>query len=187
MIAACLSKLRVGEELRPNFFKLKFSPAQRQTITYELLQIGFTYRDVATLLGVTVQSAYWMAQRAREDMLVMVGPAWIPANFLDDYNTLKSDAAWLRSKSETASTEELEQAARHRAGTLTAKAADLLIDMSRTNAIERAMREANGAKSTEAPDPNDRINMLQWVFENKIMKQIEPPEPTEAELAEEKE
>ena len=57
---------------------------------------------------------------------------------------------------------------------------DQILKGQESEAISRALREA-AARSEETeddaePDPIDRIDYIDWVFRNKIMKRIQPSE-----------
>ena len=172
-----LRRLKVGDEQQAKFFNQRFTPAQRCKIAFELVHSGVSYPDLAKLLGVSLVSAHDIVNRAMQQVAAGLSPVWMPSHFIDSIHTLEEDAAWNRSKSESAMDDETALAFRRNATAATAKSGELLVKVAESDKIAAAIRESSNqnGQSKSMPDAVDRVDVLQWVFENKILKQIEPP------------
>lgn len=166
-----LDKLSIGEPQQDKFFDGKFSLFQRQQIGYELNMAGVTYQDIATLLGLTISGAFQMLQRAFAEAAQHLPQNWLPNNFVDDYYSMKSAAQLNRARSLAAVTEESQIAFSRNEITARGKAMDALL---KAGEIAKQFKTPG---ENGSPDANDRESTMQWVFENKIMPQLEAPKP----------
>ena len=137
-------------------------------------------QDIATLLGMSMWGVVVMLGRVREQQAFGLGPDWASAIFVNEINNQIIDAAWNRARSEATADEGM--AARFRQQAMLASKAinEQILKGQESEAISRALREA-AASSAETeddtpPDPINRIDIIDWVYRNKIMPRIQPSE-----------
>ena len=178
-VSEVLLKLHIGEEQQEYFLAQGFSPSQRQVLAFELSRCGVSYQDIAMLLGVSVQGAFQILDRARVEFAMGLPPQWLAANLIDDYYTLKNDSQWGRARAE--SEDDPIAAARFRqiAVVASSKAGEILLKAEEVAKQLREQQQAASGQDQGEPHPSDRVNLFQWVFENKIMATLEPPAPAE--------
>jgi len=179
-VVEALSRIRMGELPEPNFFNRKYSRAERERIAYELEKSSVSVQDIATLLGMSMWGVVVMLGRVRQQQAFGLGPDWASAIFVNEINNQIIDAAWNRARSEATADEEMAARFRQQA-TLASKAInEQILKGQESETISRAFREA-AARSAETeddaePDPIDRIDYIDWVYRNKIAKQVQPSE-----------
>jgi hypothetical protein len=109
-----------------------------------------------------------------------LGPDWASAIFVNEITNQIIDAAWNRVRSEGTDDEEMSARFRHQATLASKSINEQILKAQECEAISRALRDAapRSANTDDdpQPDPINRIDLIDWVFRNKIMKRIEPPE-----------
>jgi hypothetical protein len=179
-VVEALSRIRMGEPPEPNFFYRKYSRVERERIAYELEKSSVSVQDIATLLGMSMWGVVVMLGRVRQQQAFGLGPDWASAIFVNEINNQIIDAAWNRARSEATDDEEMAARFRQQA-TLASKAInDQILKGQESEAISRAFREA-AATSSETeddaePDPINRVDYIDWVYRNKIAKQLQSSE-----------
>ena len=181
-VREALTRVKIGAEQQDNFFNsMTLSHTQRQAIAYELSLSGVSYQDIATLLGVEMTTAYRMLDRARSDALKGLPPQWRAASFINNYRALEAEAQWNVAKKDSAIDDEVSVAYSRNAITAFSKAGDFLL---KAEEISKGARGGDGDK----PDAADRVGMMQWVYENRLLKkEIEPPKVQDAEIIDDNE
>jgi hypothetical protein len=134
-------------------------------------------QDIATLIGMSMWGVVKMLERVRQQQAFGLGPDWASAIFVNEINNQIIDAAWNRARSETTANDDMAARFRHQATLASKGINDQILKAQESEAISRALREAaaSSAKTEDdtPPDPINRIDMIDWVYRNKIMKRIE--------------
>lgn len=174
----------MGEPVAWDFFERKFTVAQRELIAYQLSHANLTLADIATLLGTSFSGAYHVLARAKESALIGFSPNAIATGLIDDLIHLRDDANWNRMKADQAADDELAAIFRRNATAAQAKAAELSIKTVESSNVQKLVQAWLRARSTEPingeipkPEAIARIDMLQWVYENRVIPRLKPPEP----------
>ena len=174
-LQAVFDKLRIGEDVRGEAFFRKLTEGQKTTVAHELALAGICHADIGMLLGVTIQGAYAILDRARREKLTTLGPTWIAANIIGDREMLDGDAAWFRARSESAVDDSMAAEFRRGAVSATGKAADMLL---KAGEIAKSFKPGGDGE----PDPSDRETTLTWAYEHIIVPKLAAPKPEEAEI-----
>ena len=180
-VVEAISRIRMGEPPDPNFFKAQYRRGpMRCMIAYELQKSGLSYGDIAMLLDLTLAGAIRLLDRTREQQMSGLGPNWALAIFKDQIDDHLLDAAWNRARSESTADEAMAARFRQQATAASKAIAELIIKGQESKMIMDAMREAASrrkeADTETPPDPINRVDMIDWVFRNKIMPRLQQSE-----------
>lgn len=173
-----LNRLKIGANQQANFFGQKFTPSERQHVAYELSLGGISYQDISMLLDVSLSGAFMILERARAEVAARLPHGWLVNNFVDDYQAIKSAAQWNKSRAESATSDELAVSFSRNEIAARGKSIDALLKGAEVAKQLKGDQQGEGDK----PDPSNRVSLMQWVFENRILPKLEPPKETEAEI-----
>lgn len=166
-----VSRLRMGDQVEDRFFSKRYDTEMKMAIASELLMEHIAQGDIARLLGVTRRGLEYMLARLRQRNADMLPLTWNRDRLVETVDALE-DAGYM-----SMSLAEGDPDPRNKALFLSnairayGDAGNLRLRLGVSKEIADALRA--GMKGENAPDPNDRIDYIDWVYRNKIAPKLE--------------
>jgi hypothetical protein len=174
-----IRKARLGEEPQDDFFSQKFRPETKLNIVQELLFQRLSHTDIARLMGMSGRGIEFLVARIRQLNAENLPVTWNRDRFVDTVDRLEDDADINRAYAESEPDSRVRVMYLANAIRAGAEAGRLRLQLGLSKEWLAALREGMKRGGDQAPDPNQRIDMIDWVYRNRIMKQIQPSEDAE--------
>ena len=177
-VTEAVSRFRMGAEPEDNFFAKRYDTEAKMAIASELVMAHVGREDIARLLGITRRGLEYMLARLRQRNADMLPLTWNRDRLVETVDALE-DAGYM-SLSLAESDPDPKNKAVFLAIAIRAygEAGKLRIKLGVSKDLIDTLRV--GIKGgDEAPDPNDRVDYIEWVYRNRILKQIQPSEDSD--------
>ena len=165
----------MGDPPEDNFFSKRLDTETKMAIASELVIEHIAYGDIAKLLCLTRRGLEYMLTRIRERNANMLPLTWNRDGLVETVDALE-DAGYM-----SLSLAEGEPDPRCKALFLSnaikaySDAGNLRIKLGVSKDLLDMLR-AGMKGNDDAPDPNDRIDFIDWVYRNRILKQLQASE-----------
>jgi len=173
-VLEAVTKFRRGEPPEDNFFSKRFNTETKMAIASELVMEHVPMGDIARLLGMTRRAIDYMMARIRERNANLLPVTWNRDRLISTVDALE-DAGYM-----SMSLAEGEPDPKNKARFLSiatkaySDAGSLRLKLGVSKEVLELLRKrATQDLEEQAPDPKDRIDYIDWVYQNKIAPKLE--------------
>jgi hypothetical protein len=168
-VLEAVTKVRRGEPPEDNFFSKKLDTETKRAIASELIIEHIAMGDIARLLGITRRGLEYMLQRIRERNANLLPVTWNRDGLISTVDALEDAGYMSMSLAEGAIDAKNKAAYLATAVRAYSKAGKLRVKLGVSKELLDLPRKRQAADIEDgAPDPKDRIDYIDWVYQNKI-------------------
>ena len=169
-------RVRRGEPPEDNFFSKKLDTETKMAIAQELIIEHIAMGDIARLLGITRRGLEYMLQRIRERNANLLPVTWNRDGLVATVDALEDAGYRSMSQAEGAIDDKNKIVYIATAVKAYSAAGKLRVKLGVSKELLDLPRKRQAADIEDgAPDPKDRIDYIDWVYQNKIAPKLEEP------------
>jgi len=175
-VLEAVTRFRLGDSPEDSFFSKRMGTESKMAIASELVMAHVGREDIARLLGITRRGLEYMLARLRERNAAGLPLTWNRDRLIETVDALEDAGYMSMSLAEAEPDNKVKAVLLANAIRAYSDAGKLRLKLGVSAEVTKLFLEGMRAADNEAPDPNDRIDLIEWVYRNKIAKRIEPSE-----------